>query len=332
MPVTFQTSPVKPGDLELDYPNPSDRDLLRSARLPQSIYCRRTLQSSVSEAERPTLIGKSNGFVRAVLEAYGSHCHLRIRPDDVWIAVLSQLSFYMNAHADDLREYFVAHEGRKRLILDEIGTRFSVDYGRFAREMTFQIRKNVVDKPFVERILPDFTTTTAKDTTICSILTMATLRAYFEYRMDITCGIPTVTLEGNKSDWERILKRLDRLYELGDEPSVWAEMLRPILRRFVSALDGERDLEFWKHIVYRDQSMCGQDDLSGWLTAFCVWKHDGTWNAGPLPERIPSAPSPARHPANACGRRRGYEEFKGRYTLDGIPYFTIAVGSIPGGY
>lgn len=100
--------------------------------------------------------------------------------------------------------------------------------------------------------------------------------------MCITCGIPSITLEGTRDDWERVLKRIDRLYDLGDEPSAWANMLRPILGRFVSAFDGEPDVEFWKHVVYRDQPMCGRDDMSGWLTAFCVWSHEGTWKAGPL--------------------------------------------------
>lgn len=100
--------------------------------------------------------------------------------------------------------------------------------------------------------------------------------------MDITCGIPSITLEGTRADWERVLKRLDRLYDLGDKPSAWANMLRPILSRFVSAFDRTPDVEFWKHIVYRDQPMCGQDEMSGWLTAFCVWSHQGIWKAGPL--------------------------------------------------
>ncbi len=110
--------------------------------------------------------------------------------------------------------------------------------------------------------------------------------------MSITCGIPTVTLEGTKADWERIVKRLDRLHELGDEPSAWANMLYPILRRFVSAFDGKPDTAFWKHVVYRQEEICGQDDLNGWLTAFCVWTNKGKWNAGPLPELL-AIPRPA---------------------------------------
>ena len=150
----------------------------------------------------------------------------------------------------------------------------------------------VVDKTFVEWTLPDFTTTTLNDTTICSVLLMSTLQKYdpsylslpcsysislryFSYGIGITCGIPSVTLLGDKADWLRLLARLDRLPELGDEPAEWADMLRPILTRFVSAFDGHPDIQFWSHVVNRDDSLCGTDYLSGWITAFCMWDCDG---------------------------------------------------------
>ena len=98
---------------------------------------------------------------------------------------------------------------------------------------------------------------------------------YFSYGIGITCGIPSVTLLGDKADWLRLLARLDRLPELGDEPAEWADMLRPILTRFVSAFDGHPDIQFWSHVVNRDDSLCGTDDLSGWITAFCMWDCDG---------------------------------------------------------
>ena len=64
---------------------------------------------------------------------------------------------------------------------------------------------------------------------------------YFEYDF----GTPSVTLDGEKSDWEEIFWRLDRLDDFGDEASAWADMLRPILRRFIVAFDGDPDVPFW---------------------------------------------------------------------------------------
>ncbi len=159
-------------------------------------------------------------------------------------------------------------------------------------------------------ILPNFTTTTVKDTTVCAILMMSSLKSYapparttlpylthparyFDYHMTCMCGIPSVTLEGERADWEKLLARLDRLPELGEEPAVWARMLRPILTRFVSAFDGEPDTKFWSEVAHSHERFYGPEDMSGWITAFCVWSSTGTWQAGALSDiTSPRSPRP----------------------------------------
>ena len=69
--------------------------------------------------------------------AYNLHHHLRIRPEDVWLSILTQLSFYINAHAEELRGKFVAHEGKKELEVGfDTGSHYTIDYGVFAKKMT----------------------------------------------------------------------------------------------------------------------------------------------------------------------------------------------------
>ncbi|KAG2124897.1 hypothetical protein DEU56DRAFT_916837 [Suillus clintonianus] len=58
---------------------------------------------------------KPNGFVHTVLEAYNNHCGLILRPDDVWIVILTQFSFFVSANTEQLRSHFVAHEGQEEL-------------------------------------------------------------------------------------------------------------------------------------------------------------------------------------------------------------------------
>lgn len=99
-----------------------------------------------------------------------------------------------------------------------------------------------------------------------------------------------MTLEGEKSDWEEIYRRLYRLYELGDETSMWADMLRPILRRFVDAFDGKPDTDFWQHIVYQTTVSCGEPAISGWITAFCLWSPKGKWLVEGKPLGVPTQP------------------------------------------
>ncbi|KAI0760349.1 hypothetical protein C8Q74DRAFT_1295615 [Fomes fomentarius] len=291
MPVTFNVA-SHPASVHISYPHVRKprraHDIVNMSCQDQSIKVGTVLDSSVNDEELEGTVPVSNGFVHAMLTAYGSHHHLRIRPDDVWLAILIQLSFYVGAHAEELRSYFVAHDGQKTLRIKSAASQR--DRAHMAREFASLIHENVVDSTLVEWILPDFTTTTLKDRTISSVVMMSTLKHYFVYEDGITCGIPSVTLEGAKSDWEDIHRRLWRLYELGPEPSVWADMLRPILRRFVDAFDGKPDIEFWNHIAYRDGSICGQDSLSGWITAFCVWSSEGKWIPQKMPAQIPTQP------------------------------------------
>jgi hypothetical protein len=219
-----------------------------------------------------------NGFVHTIIEAYNYHHALILRPDDVWIAILVQFNFYVNAHAELLRANFVAHAGKKALV---VSTPAFDDFGRLAREMTDLIEKNVVDPSLRAWALPDFSTTTANDTTVGSIVLMATLKAYFEYTFcEITCGIPRVTLEGEKADWEKILQRLEKLKEFGLETIAWYHLLVPVISRFVQVFDDPdawSNVTFWQSVAHFEPGGCGPSHYSGWITAFCAFNDDGKW-------------------------------------------------------
>ncbi|EFA86410.1 hypothetical protein PPL_00202 [Heterostelium album PN500] len=52
----------------------------------------------------------NNSFLQACYLAYSQHHNLVIRPDDIWIAIMTQFSFYLNAHAEQLRSKIVSHD------------------------------------------------------------------------------------------------------------------------------------------------------------------------------------------------------------------------------
>jgi hypothetical protein len=93
--------------------------------------------------------------------------------------------------------------------------------------------------------------------------------------MQILCGLPSVTLEGGKEDWEKLLARIDRLKVFGKEPEAWSAMLRPILTRFAQAFDGDSGVDFWSHVCHYQSMGSGSESLGGWITALCVWDKHG---------------------------------------------------------
>lgn len=89
--------------------------------------------------------------------------------------------------------------------------------------------------------MPDFSTTTSSDCAVAAILMMGAMQKYFDYGCCLDCGIPSVTLLGEREDWQNILNRLDKLSEFGDEPTTFAELLRPVMHNFIAAFDSKPD-------------------------------------------------------------------------------------------
>ena len=124
-----------------------------------------------------------------------------------------------------------------------------------------------------------FSTTTKDDTIIASILLMGATQAYFKYHSQIMCGLPSVTILGEKSDWELILRRLEKLKSFGDdEPTQSYNLLKPIIRHFILSFDApasEEAINFWQRIAHRTAGGSGPSWYSGWISAFCFWDVKG---------------------------------------------------------
>ncbi|EIW77692.1 hypothetical protein CONPUDRAFT_138932 [Coniophora puteana RWD-64-598 SS2] len=264
------------------------REILRDACPGPYQQCKELLQTSIPPTiDSNKIIPRKNGFVHTVLEAYNQHRALVVRPDDVWLAILTQFSAYVNAHAEELRTSFVAHEDKKELVVIANGNRYSVDFGDLSRQMTGEMHKNVVDPALRDWVMPMFSTTTVTDTTVYAMVMMASMKAYFDYRFGLRCGIPRVTLDGTRADWEAILVRLEKLKEYGLQTTAWYHLLRPVISRFVRAFDepsSKANLDFWDKVFHRKGNASGPSFFMGWIAAFCVFTDEGHWQGPKLKE------------------------------------------------
>ena len=132
------------------------------------------------------------------------------------------------------------------------------------------------------------------------------------------CGIPTVTLLGERADYEDILKRLEKLPELGPEASTFADLLRPVLRNFIATFDPEQSTvshDFWSKIAHHLGGGSGPSYLGGWLTAFCFWNDKG--------ECMYDQQTESRNP---------WETDSDRLELDGVSYHDVDISDIPNGF
>ena len=196
MPVTTRAAAVEVKPLARKLKTLSPLKILKSSCPDQYDDCSELLETSFGKNE-PNISPNRNGFVSCALDAWSQHNHLILRPEDVWFAILTQFSFYVNRHSEELRSFFVSFEGKRKL---EIVQEYPINLETFALDMANQIAKNINNPSLQEWIMPSFTTTTDMDKVVASVLMMGTMKKYFVYALGEICGIPSVTLLGEKSD------------------------------------------------------------------------------------------------------------------------------------
>lgn len=220
-----------------------------------------------------------NGLVGTVLFAYNNHHHLILRPDDVWICILSQFCLYMNANAEQMRHRFVAHGSAQNLDVEfTAGTRYTVNFSYIAEKITSLLNERIRTPELRDWMLPNFTTTTETDKSISSIIMMSTLKHYFKYRVALLCGLPAVTLLGEQSDWEALEAKIDGLLKYAPELERWHSLLKPVVKRFIGSFTdplSDSTLGFWNRITHHQPEGSHSTYLSGWITAFCFFDREG---------------------------------------------------------
>lgn len=272
-----------------------------------------TLEPTGAEtANASELFPSGDSFLRGAIQAWGEHLHLELRAEEVWFTILTQLNFYMEANAEAVRHLFVTHEGQEVIFVED------TTWTRVLLRFKDEIQDRVLTPWLRDWIVPDFSTSSMDDVMTANILMMGLMKAYFSYEGGIICGLPSVTLLGEKEDWEKLLARLDRLAEFGAEPEVYKTRLTPILKRFVRSFDepdSEEIREFWSQVVFATYSgVCGATplELSGWITGFLFWGTDGRRLDG------------AKGGVSAGGRAV--------MSMDGVDYTWHDVQKLPVGY
>lgn len=179
------------------------------------------------------VVANSNGFVHTLLRAYDGHHHVTIRPDDVWMAILTQLSLFVNNNDTVHLRGKIVRQARWEVLSTSGDSTFS----EFLSEILKLIEQKVVDPEMRGWLLPRFSTTTGDDTIAMTIVMMAGLQSYFGYSCRYNSGILSVTLLGEKEDYEDILGRMDNLWNFGVETREFADKLIPVLGGFIESFD-----------------------------------------------------------------------------------------------
>jgi hypothetical protein len=174
----------------------------------------------------------------------------------------------------------VIHDGKKELIVQAFGSLHDADYPGLCKAMTKEIAANIRDPSVREWVMPNFSTTTDVDKVVGAIALMSSMKTYFDYKFQLMCGLPSVTLMGEVGDWEEIEKRAARLISFDTDKkhvTKWYNLLRPILAQFTQSAKGSPNINFWNRVCSNFGGGSGPSWLSGWITAFTIFDDKGVW-------------------------------------------------------
>ncbi|KAF0469269.1 hypothetical protein F8M41_025618 [Gigaspora margarita] len=238
-----------------------------------SVYHDNSPSSKQSVLQRPYC---SNGFAAAIFHAYNHHQHLRLSPDDVWLTIAQGASRHINYNAEKFRKRFVKHEGKQEVcifagdILKENSEKilegnWSEAVNRLVKETDKRVEK--IDLP--QLLECNFSTTTSSSLTASRIMLLDMVKAYFDYKVMLLCGIPKVTLEGTEEDWTKLQEKVIKLRSLNLELDFWLDRLEPVISKLVDTYRGKVDEEFWSKVISVEEFGSGSDRrVTGWISAF----------------------------------------------------------------
>jgi hypothetical protein len=243
----------------------------------------RSFGQRISHQERITKSKKyascDNHFINTFLHAYNSHLPLSLSCDNILLAIGQVISTFVNKNSELLRSLFVDHEGQKELvvILDEL------DFDKFMDLLNEEVSKNVKNE-LNTLMVPNFSTTTQISQTVGNMTALTTFKEYFKYTMICMCGIPSVRLEGCKSDWTNLFDKYLRIkaifFEI-KELEQWFNKFDVVMNLFMNMINNpneKRDeiIDLWSRVITVIPYGSGSDTyLGGWIHLFCPFNSGG---------------------------------------------------------
>ena len=125
------------------------------------------IQSSLPPTS-PSLIPNHNSLVYTITYAYNSYYHITLRPDNIWLGILRQFSFFALAHThtESIRGKLISHdldgkESRTLKVTYATEDRFSISTTDLTARITALMEENIPDPELRAWIPPALSTTTS---------------------------------------------------------------------------------------------------------------------------------------------------------------------------
>lgn len=215
----------------------------------------------------------NTGFFSAFLNAYNTHNDIILSPDDVWMIISLQFSKYVNDNAEQMRDFFVSHEGKQFIEIDTWNDLCESKWDEFLELMPIAMQK-YMKGDIINNLQANFSTTTQVEKILSSATILNTFKQYFEYSRCIPlCGIKNVLFTGTEDDWKNVISKLEftKQYDVNGKWLHYSNELTPILNEFLQTFIGNVNEDFWDKIMNIRYGSLGSGStsyISGWILKF----------------------------------------------------------------
>lgn len=231
-----------------------------------------------SEGQDKLIQGHFNPLIQATYLAYAKHRPLVLSPDMVWLSITQGFALHINENAEKLRKKLVHFEGKKQIDISGGSSMQALDNRGWAMLLPkFEDKiSSYVGKELTNLVNVKFSTTKLNESVAFQVTLMDALSEYFAYSATFSCGIPEIILEGTPKDWKALETRIESFekYEL----DWWTNELKPILKEFRLASEGEVNKDFWSAIfqINNIDMVCyNQEYVTGWITKLFPYTKSG---------------------------------------------------------
>jgi len=207
----------------------------------------------------------NNGLIQTIHNSYSSHRPLLLTPDVIWLAICQGVSIHVNEKMDSLKHVIFIKNKPDKIVVRNDSLEYNDDAWKTLISSIANQTKKFTKDDFYSFFVSQFTTTTEVNKTVYQITLLESYKKVFQYVGESGCGIPSITITGEKKDWELILSKLEMLDKIG--LSKWKQSLKPIINEFINVYSGKINKEFWKSI-YKYKENYGGSYLSGWIVKF----------------------------------------------------------------
>ena len=258
------------------YPKNLPKNNLKKKSI-KNILSEKTLAHSLNKNKDLAYLGSNIPLLEGFYTSHCNHYPIRIKPDDVWLLIVQAFSHHVNAHSEELRNYFVNFDGKKTLTvkyydvfyIEKVNKKILEDFSCQINEQM----KEYLGEEIIQNLTPNFTTTDYNSTIICKLSIMGAFKKYFEYKMSLaTCGIPYIIFEGNIEDYKSIKEKAQKLSKY--DFKWYIDRIIHHIEKMIEAKSGKIDTNYFKNFIQREvvRDICvSYIYISGWILDFFAY-------------------------------------------------------------